>query len=99
MNADLFKPLIGQQIKAVSAAAQAEITLVSVTADAAKNQGDSVHFSLIFNGPESNFLPQGMYVLIHDKLPNPSVFLSPCGKDEKGFVYQALFNNTMPRPS
>lgn len=50
-------------------------------------------FSLFFAGKE--FLPQAIYSLKHDILGNFDLFLVPVEKNEKGFLYEAVFNNLL----
>jgi hypothetical protein len=48
-------------------------------------------FSLFFTGPESFLLKQHIYRLTHETLPAMEVFLVPVGKEEKGYLYEAVF--------
>jgi hypothetical protein len=50
------------------------------------------NFSLIFRGPNSPFVPQGTYRLIHQKLGEMTIFLVPIGVDGAGMQYEAVFN-------
>ena len=49
-------------------------------------------FSLFFSGAPDALLPQNTYHLEHERLGALDMFLVPVGKDEKGFIYEALFN-------
>jgi len=49
-------------------------------------------FSLIFAAKTMQGLPQRLYQLAHSKLGLIGLFLVPVGRDERGFLYQALFN-------
>ena len=49
-------------------------------------------FSLFFRGPQDLLLPQNTYHLEHERLGESDLFLVPVGKDENGFLYEALFN-------
>jgi hypothetical protein len=49
-------------------------------------------FSLFFHGPQDVLLPQNTYRLEHERLGASDLFLVPVGKDEDGFIYEALFN-------
>lgn len=49
-------------------------------------------FSLIFHGPLSPFVPQGMQMLKHSKLGELELFLVPVSKEKDGFQYEAAFN-------
>lgn len=49
-------------------------------------------FSLYFVGPGSIYLEQKIYSITHDAFPEGlEIFLVPVGKDERGFVYEAVF--------
>jgi hypothetical protein len=49
-------------------------------------------FSVIFRGPQSRFLPQGLYKMKHKKIGTVDLFIVPVGVDEEGFSYEAVFN-------
>jgi len=49
-------------------------------------------FSVIFDGPDSRFLPQGMYVFEHEGLGRFELFIVPVGRKPGSFQYQAVFN-------
>jgi len=49
-------------------------------------------FSLLFHGPATHFLPQGIHKLKHEQLGEVDIFLVPVGKDKDGFEYEAVFN-------
>ena len=51
-----------------------------------------MQFSLIFRGPESAPIYQGVYRVDHDTLGPLDLFLVPIGKDSSGVDYQAIFN-------
>src|SRR4051794_27277448 len=48
-------------------------------------------FGLEFQGPPF-YLPQSTYNLTHDVMGQLQIFLVPLGKNDRGFVYQAVFN-------
>jgi hypothetical protein len=54
-------------------------------------------FSLLFHGPADHFLPQMMHKLAHDPLGEVDLFLVPVGRDEAGFIYEAVFNRLIKR--
>jgi hypothetical protein len=52
-------------------------------------------FSLVFLGPMSPFLPQGIYRLTHEKFGDISLFLVPIGPNRGGMQYEAVFNRIL----
>jgi hypothetical protein len=52
-------------------------------------------FSLMFRGPLTLFVPQGIRTLKHGKLGELDIFLVPVGKEEDGFQYEAVFNKLL----
>ncbi|MGE0128796.1 MAG: hypothetical protein AB7U82_12015 [Blastocatellales bacterium] len=49
-------------------------------------------FSILFHGPSDIFLPQRIYQIEHDVLGCLDLFLVPVGRQEDGFLYEAVFN-------
>jgi len=49
-------------------------------------------FSLVFQGPDQSFLPQGNYPIEHDSIGAFDLFIVPVGHDEGGYRYEAIFN-------
>ena len=49
-------------------------------------------FALIFSGPGTIYVPQRTYQLEHERMGAITLFLVPIGKDENGFIYEAVFN-------
>jgi hypothetical protein len=50
-------------------------------------------FSLRFRGPGEPYLPQRMWTLQHPQLGElAGVFLVPIGREDDGFLYEAIFN-------
>jgi len=49
-------------------------------------------FSLIFEGPESRFLPQRTYPFEHEQLGRFDLFMVPVEKIAGGFRYQVIIN-------
>lgn len=54
-----------------------------------------IQFSIVFHGPHSPRLEQGIYRLEHDALGTFDLFLVPIKKDQEGFYYQAIFNRPL----
>jgi hypothetical protein len=49
-------------------------------------------FSVLFRGPAAPGLPQRIYHLEHAGLGALDIFLVPIGRDERGMLYEAVFN-------
>ena len=49
-------------------------------------------FTLLFRGPETEFLPQRLYDFNHETLGEFTMFITATGKDEKGIYYEAVVN-------
>jgi hypothetical protein len=54
-------------------------------------------FSLTFRGPSETFLPQSTYRFNHPKMGEFDMFIVPIGRDEDGFIYEAVFNNLIKK--
>lgn len=71
-----------------------ELELVEVKGYVAAptDQAGLERFSAYFVGPAEHYLPQKVYSLQHDKMGELDIFLVPIGQDERGFLYEAVFN-------
>lgn len=49
-------------------------------------------FTVYFRGPSEKWAPQATYPLAHERLGRMEIFLVPVERDEKGVLYEALFN-------
>lgn len=49
-------------------------------------------FSLHFYGPGNIYIPQATYNLTHDSMGELTLFLVPLAHNERGFLYEAVFN-------
>ena len=49
-------------------------------------------FSVRFYGPGDIYLPQAIYNLTHDSMGDLQLFLVPLAHNERGFLYEAVFN-------
>lgn len=65
-----------------------ELTEVSEPRSSRHNQA----FSLVFRGPNDQYLPQAMYRFQHPALGGFDLFIVPIGQDPQGLYYEALFN-------
>lgn len=62
--------------------------------------GGFEQFSLLFNGPADQRLPQGTYELHHDVLGTMQLFIVPVlGSNAERMVYEAVFSRPMQPPS
>jgi hypothetical protein len=96
LTSRIFEPLVGSLFVLPGIATPPvllTLTLVEVEADArhARNAATG-SFSLLFTGPREWTLPQRIYRLEHPTLGVLEVFLVPIGQDNRGFLYQAVFN-------
>lgn len=71
-----------------------ELIEVSVLRDSARQE----RFSIVFRGPLDRFLPQDSYELSQDSIGRFDLLIVPVGKDEAGFLYEAVFNRLKPEP-
>jgi hypothetical protein len=78
----------------VDATRPVELKLVDVKgyASGANDPSGMERFSLFFNGPGDLQLPQRTYELEHEQLGTLHIFLVTVAQDERGFVYEAVFN-------
>jgi hypothetical protein len=55
-------------------------------------QSGMERFSIFFVGPGDRYLPQKIYSLEHERMGVFELFLVPVGQDQRGFLYEAVFN-------
>jgi hypothetical protein len=68
------------------------------TADgAAPPTGES--FALLFRGPRTPQLAQGMYEFAHDAIGAFALFIVPIGADAESVRYEAIFNRMVLAPT
>lgn len=53
-------------------------------------------FAVVFRGPLSAFLGQGVRPFSHDEMGQFEIFIVPIRQDERGFYYEAIFNRLRP---
>lgn len=56
-------------------------------------------FSLLFRGPRTPQLPQGMYDFAHDQIGAFALFIVPIGADAESVRYEAIFNRMAMAPT
>jgi hypothetical protein len=49
-------------------------------------------FSIFFSGPGDLHLPQRTYEMEHQELGSLDIFIVTVGRNEEGFLYEAVFN-------
>jgi hypothetical protein len=49
-------------------------------------------FSIVFQGPGNNFLPQGINEFHHEVIGDFAIFTVPIREDSNGFYYEAIFS-------
>ena len=94
-----FSPHVGE-IFTLCADAQLELELELISAEAIASggrgptkSGDTREpFSLLFKGPGEQPLAQRIYEFRHDRMGTLNIFIVPVGRDERGMLYEAIFN-------
>jgi hypothetical protein len=69
-----------------------QVTVLETHQAAASQEKRRQPFSVVFTGPTEPVLPQGICLIMHEKLEPLSLFIVPIGPDEKGMRYEAIFN-------
>jgi hypothetical protein len=54
-------------------------------------------YSLLFQAPEDTPIAQGMLQVEHEKLGKFELFMVPVGKDDRGVLFESLFNKLLER--
>lgn len=68
-----------------------DVELISVTVPD-EGTGRGRPFSIVFRGSGDVLLPQRIYRMEHDEIGSFELLLLPIGPDEKGLLYEAVFN-------
>ncbi len=93
-----FLPHIGSAFRVEGATAFVELKLVEALElgpkppRLVKAGSRASAFSLRFRGPDQPFLPQQVWRLGHPQLGELRIFLVPIGREDDGFLYEAIFN-------
>jgi hypothetical protein len=69
-----------------------ELSEVKAYLSQLNEQSDLERFSIFFIGPGDRYLPQHVYSLQHEHMGTFDLFLVPVARDERGFLYEAVFN-------
>jgi hypothetical protein len=100
LTLEIFSPLVQSQFKVqVSPTQTAALELVSASEIKSPGlAGNLVQeaFSLLFAGPENQWLAQGSYLFAHERLGKFILFIVPVGKQAGLIQYQAVFNQVRP---
>jgi len=72
-----------------------ELTLAEVND---RSNAQVEQFSVLFTGPASPWLQQGMYTLLHPEMRELDLFLVPLGPRDGRMIYEAVFARLI-RPS
>jgi hypothetical protein len=98
LTVGMFAECLGSTFRMhVGPGAVLEVELIEATAlpaSSARTADPSrrAPFSLVFRGPKTPWVQQGVYRIEHEKLGALEFFLVPIGPDEKGMRYEAIFN-------
>jgi hypothetical protein len=88
-----FAPLVGAQFQIKTEAAHAyPAVLAQAQAHGPDAAAGRVGFSLIFEGPAQQPLPQQVYQVLHPTLGECAIFLVPIGRNAEAMQYEAVFN-------
>jgi hypothetical protein len=78
-----------------------EFELVEVASSKRHSPGSSTggapahhSFSLLFKGPDNQFLPQGNYLFEQTQIGQFELFLVPVGREAGSFLYEVIFNRS-----
>jgi hypothetical protein len=68
------------------------VEATSLKSDKGPNPNTRDPFSIVFRAPQGTSIDQKIYEIKHDQIGEFSLFLVPIGPDDKGMLYQAVFN-------
>ena len=96
ITVDSFRPYVGHTFQFLDEATGTQVALELAEMEEKRfKAASSDHrepFSLFFRGPEKFYRPQGIHVLEHSEMGRLKVFMVPLQPDEKGSLYQVVFN-------
>lgn len=87
---DTFRHLAGAEFAVTSEGTQLALVLVEVRSLGHARPGAREPFSLLFHGPKTPLLPQGMHLLKTVGM-EAEIFFVPTAQDEERSEYQAIF--------
>jgi hypothetical protein len=101
-TAESFRSAVGSRFRVTSAGTPIELELADLTAFPPRDEAEARRraaagiraepFTLVFRGPRDARLGQGTHRLEHDRLGALEIFLVPIRPDERGPLYEAVFN-------
>lgn len=89
-----FGPYLHTRFRVTNPKSQ-ELELAEITD---RSNAQLEQFSLIFTGPVSPWLEQGLYTLADFQDREYEIFLVPIGPDESGMRYEAAFSRFLIAP-
>ena len=96
ITADSFRPHVGKTFNFIINESQppVELELFELEEKRFKPSPNSFRepFSIFFRGPAGFYQPQGIKRIEHPEMGRLEIFLVPLQPDEKGSIYQAVFN-------
>ncbi len=90
VTAEQFAEFQDQDFEITSAGAAITLKLIEVK-KLGTGERDGGAFSLLWQGPQTSALPQGVHRLSHPKTGDQEVFLVPVAEKDAGFQYEAVF--------
>jgi len=93
VNARDFAAHLNQDFKVLAQGQELDFVLIEATPNPQyRAPGFREPFSVIFRGPMSPALNQGMVRMKHQRMGDFTLFIAPLGPDQRGMIYQAVFN-------
>lgn len=97
---ELTKPLFLEQLNTSFQVEYApdqvlELTLIEVREGRSSPQQEL--FALTFRGPSTPLLAQYLFPFRHPAIGNFEMFLVPIGQDERGILYESVFNRLISK--
>lgn len=96
LHADTFAPYIQAEFQVLDDL-PVQVALQLVEVHGRSQLPHQEIFTLVFHGPGSYFIPQGIHKLKHSVLGEIDLFLVPVGQDPQGFQYEAVFNRLISK--
>jgi hypothetical protein len=90
LTSESFSESLNTTFRVLVDSGAVEVKLIEVAPGRQTPRQDQ--FSIVFRGPEDALFGQGTYKIEHDRIGAFDLFLVPVGRDEQGFLYQAVFN-------
>jgi hypothetical protein len=101
-TAEHFRTAVGSRFRVASSGAEVDLDLIELTPSPPRDETEARRrsaagiraepFTLLFRGPLEPRLAQGTHRLEHERLGALELFLVPIRPDERGPLYEAVFN-------